>query len=174
MSDFANIDLKSLAFLVYNALKEDGIEAVLVGGACVSIYSENRYMSHDLDFITYEELKKVEKPLEKLGFRRVGRCFTHEKCSYLIDFVNPPIAVGHESIRSFNTLTSGLGSLKLLTPTDCVKDRLAAFFHWGDPQSLEQARLVVKNQPIDFENLTTWAKKEGFIEGLQQFLDSVK
>jgi len=174
MNNLANIDLKSLAFLVYTTLKEHGIEAVLVGGACVSIYSENRYMSHDLDFITYEELKKVEKPLEKLGFRRIGRCFTHEKCSYLIDFVNPPIAVGHESIRSFETLTSSLGSLKLLTPTDCVKDRLAAFFHWGDPQSLEQACLIAKNQPIDLDDVTAWAKKEGYSEQMQQFLDNIK
>ncbi len=174
MKDLVNIDLKTLAFLVYNTLKEHGIEAVLVGGACVSIYSENRYMSYDLDFVTYEDLKKVEKPLEKLGFKRVERCFTHENCPYLIDFVNPPIAIGHESIRSFETLKSESGLLILLTPTDCVKDRLAAFFYWGDPQSLEQARLVAKNHLIDFNNLTEWSKKEGYLEQLQLVLDSLK
>ena len=31
--------------------------------------------------------------------------------------------------------------LKLLSPTDCVKDRLAAYYHWNDRQSLEQAIL---------------------------------
>lgn len=91
MNDFAAIDLKSLAFLVHNTLKEHGIEAILVDGACVSIYSENRYQSYDLDF------------------------------------VNPPIAIGNESIRTFETLTSSSGILKLLTPTDCVKDRLAFY-----------------------------------------------
>ncbi len=174
MKDFSAIDLKTLAFLVYNTLKEHGIEAILVGGACVSIYSENRYMSYDLDFVTYEDLKKVEKPLETLGFKRVGRCFTHEKCPYLIDFVNPPIAVGHEAIRSFETLRSGSGILKLLTQTDCVKDRLAAYFYWGDPQSLEQARLVAKNHPLDIKNLTAWAKKEGHLEQLERFLGSIE
>ena len=29
--------------------------------------------------------------------------------------------------------------LGLLSPTDCVKDRLAAFYHWKDQQSLEPA-----------------------------------
>lgn len=173
MKDFSTISLKQLAFLVYTTLKEHGIEAILVGGACVSIYSENRYMSYDLDFVTYEDLKKVEKPLETLGFKRIGRCFTHEKCPYLIDFVNPPIAVGHEAIRTFETLKSGSGILKLLTPTDCVKDRLAAYFHWGDPQSLEQAHLVAKKQPLNFKNLTAWAKKEGHLEELALFLKSV-
>lgn len=174
MTDLATIDLKSLAFLVYNTLKEHKIEAVLVGGACVSIYSQNRYMSYDLDFVTYEDLKKVEKPLETLGFKRVGRCFTHDKCPFIIDFVNPPIAVGQESIRTFQTLSSESGILKLLTPTDCVKDRLAAFFYWGDPQSQEQARLVANSHAIDFNNLKAWAEKEGYLQQLQQFFDSIK
>jgi len=35
-------------------------------------------------------------------------------------------------------------NLCLLTPTDCVKDRLAAYFFWNDLQSLGQAVMVVK------------------------------
>lgn len=174
MINLATIDLKTLAFLIYTTLNEHGIEAVLVGGACVSIYSENRYMSHDLDFVTYEDIKKAEKPLETLGFKRIGRCFTHQNCPFLIDFVNPPIAVGHESIRTFETLTSDSGILKLLTPTDCVKDRLAAYFHWGDPQSLEQARLVANNHPLQVKNLAAWAKNEGYLEQFELFLANLK
>ena len=33
-------------------MKNNGIEAVLVGGACVSTYSHNRYQSFDLDFVS--------------------------------------------------------------------------------------------------------------------------
>lgn len=173
MMDFSKIDLKSLAFLIYETLKKSGIEAVLVGGACVSIYSENRYQSYDLDFVTYEDLKRVEKPLLALGFKRIGRCFKHDTCPYLIDFVNPPIAIGNESIRQFETLTTPSGVLQLLTPTDCVKDRLASFFYWGDAQSLEQARLVAKNHVIDTNNITEWARKENHLAKLQQFLKSL-
>lgn len=32
-----------------------------------------------------------EKALEKLGFKRSGRCFSHAKCPYLIDFVNTSV-----------------------------------------------------------------------------------
>ncbi len=91
--NFLNIILKDLACFVYEALKKGGIDAVLVGGACVSIYSKNRYQSYDLDFVTYEELKEIEKILEPIGFRRTGRCFSHKDCPYLIDFVNPPLLV---------------------------------------------------------------------------------
>jgi len=61
--EFANTNLKDLACFIYEILKRNGIEAVLVGGACVSIYSQNRYQSYDLDFVTYEELKLIEKAL---------------------------------------------------------------------------------------------------------------
>ena len=74
--NFQNPDLKELASLIYETLKSSGINAVLVGGACVSIYSDNRYQSSDLDFATYGELKPIEKALSKLGFKRNGRQFS--------------------------------------------------------------------------------------------------
>lgn len=53
--------------------------------------------------------------MHKLGFKRNGRCFSHKDCPYLIDFVNPPIAIGHEAIQHFEVLTTSTGSLQLLT-----------------------------------------------------------
>lgn len=174
MIDLSNIDPKDLASLIYETLKKSGIQAVLVGGACVSIYSQNRYQSSDLDFATYGEMKLIEKALATLRFKRVGRQFSHNNCPYLIDFVNPPIAVGHESVCEFSTLKTSIGSLKLLSPTDCVKDRLASFFHWNDPQALEQALLVAEERTVDFKDLKRWAKAEGFEQKFQEFTQKVK
>ena len=157
--DFSRITLPDLASLIFTVLKENGINAVLVGGACVSIYSENQYQSYDLDFVSYESIKTIEKPLSKLGFKRKGRYFSHERCPYLIDFVNPPIAVGQEPIKKFKTLKIKSGSLMLLTPEDCVKDRLAAFFHWDDMQALEQALMVAKKHSVNIDAIQSWAKE---------------
>ena len=168
--DLSNPDLKELACLIYETLKNSGINAVLVGGACVSIYSHNRYQSSDLDFVTYEEMKPIEKALAGIGFKRTGRQFSHDRCPYLIDFINPPISVGHQAVREFNTLKTAIGSLKLLTPTDCVKDRLASFFHWDDPQALEQALMVAEDHLIDLRDLKQWAKMEGFEKKVDEFL----
>lgn len=41
--DFSNSNIKELACQIYEILKNSGIDAVLVGGACVSIYSQNKY-----------------------------------------------------------------------------------------------------------------------------------
>lgn len=115
-------------------------------------------------------MKPIEKALAKLGFKRAGRQFSHEQCPYLIDFVNPPIAVGHEAVHQFSTLKTSIGSLQLLSPTDCVKDRLASFFHWNDTQALEQALMVAEDHSINFKDLKRWAKAEGFEKKLEEFL----
>jgi predicted nucleotidyltransferase len=58
MIDWSKITLEGLAGFVSEGLRERGIDAILVGGACVTIYSKNRYQSYDLDYITYEDMKK--------------------------------------------------------------------------------------------------------------------
>ena len=168
--EFSSINLKDLACFIYETLKSNGIDAVLVGGACVSIYSQNRYQSYDLDFVSYEELKIIENVLNKIGFKRTGRCFAHKDSPYLIDFVNPPIAIGNEPIHNFEILKTPAGSLQLLTATDCVKDRLSSFFHWNDEQAFEQALLVAKDYPIDLNNIKRWAKGEGHEKKMKIFL----
>ena len=168
--NLSKLDIKELASLIYETLKIHHIDAVLVGGACVSIYSNNQYQSIDVDFATYSELVLIEKALKTLGFERTGRCFSSSKCLFLVDFVNPPIAIGHQAVRKFKTLKTPAGSLKLLTPTDCVKDRLAAFFHWNDEQAFEQALLVCANNTIDLKDVKQWAKNEGFEKKMKLFL----
>ncbi len=51
--------LQEIAVLVSETLESAGISAVLGGGAAVTQYSENEYMSTDLDFITTERNKVI-------------------------------------------------------------------------------------------------------------------
>jgi hypothetical protein len=53
------------------------------------------------------------------------------------------------------------GSFKLLSPTDCVKDRLSWYFHANDLECLRQAVLVASTHDIDMANVETWSKREG-------------
>ena len=55
----------------------------------------------------------------------------------LLVYLGFGVAIGlGVSVAASRLLTAFLFGL---TPTDAVKDRLAAFFHWSDRQSLEQA-----------------------------------
>lgn len=154
-------------------MKEHGIDTILVGGACVSIYSQNRYQSYALDFVTYEDMKKVAKVLELLNFQKEGKYFSNPECEFFIEFVSPPVSVGDEPIHNFEYHQTPAGTIKMLTPTDSVKDRLASFYHWDDNQSLDQAIAICKEQDIDFHEIKRWSEKEGYSQKFEFFLKSV-
>lgn len=69
--------------------------------------------------------------------------------------------MGKEPIKEIITLHFSTGELRIISPTDCVKDRLAAYYHWGDQQSLEQAVIVAKDNEIDLDELKRWSRAEG-------------
>ncbi|MBU0501792.1 MAG: hypothetical protein KJ811_00920, partial [Candidatus Margulisbacteria bacterium] len=145
-----NISIKDLAGLVSSHLEKANLSAVLTGGACVTIYSKNKYQSLDLDFVTYaaeDRPKEITAAMKELGFKRADEgFFERQDCKYIVEFLPPPLAIGSEPVHEINEMKTRRGRLKLLCPTDCVKDRLAAYYHWNDPQSLEQAIMVAKKQ----------------------------
>jgi hypothetical protein len=156
------MSIRDAAAAVCTHLNAKGIETSLVGGACVSIYSDNAYESFDLDFVSNEPQKRIEAALAEIGFIRTGgRHFDHPDCKYYAEFVSPPVAIGEEVIKKLKRLETPFGFLTLLTPTDCVKDRLAAYLHWKDTQALEQAVLVALGHRVSMTKVKAWATKEG-------------
>ena len=157
------IGIRGLAFRIGDYLRRCGVECVLSGGACVSIYTKNRYLSRDLDFVLLvsESKKAASEALADLGFRREGRHFRHPDTPFLVEFLLPPVSIGTAHVKKPAELRSGKFILRLLSPTDCVKDRLAAFYFWNDRQSLDQALLVAMSRPVDFHDLQRWSEAEG-------------
>jgi len=173
--DWKHIKIKELAAIVAEKLMEKDIDAILVGGACVSIYTKNKYVSYDLDFVSHALLKDITPALSELGFKRESsRHFIRTNCPFFIEFVSPPAAIGNEPVKIKEKIKTRFGSIILLTPTDCVKDRLAAFYHWNDPQSLEQALLVAKAQKINLKEIKRWSEQEGQIEKYDFFIRRIK
>lgn len=170
-----NTTVKELGSIVIGQLKLYDIWAVLVGGSCVTIYSNNAFMSYDLDFVSYEPISKIKNALQELGFLYdKKKYFTHPNSELFLEFLTPPVAVGNEFIKDFKSIDSALGELRLLTPTDCVKDRLAAYYHWNDIQSLEQAVCVAKEQNVEFENIEDWSNKEKQADKYNFFFNKLK
>lgn len=64
--DWKDIGIRDLAAFISGRLRAKGIDAILVGGACVSIYARNRYLSFDLDFVTHAAMKEVATGLSFL------------------------------------------------------------------------------------------------------------
>jgi hypothetical protein len=164
--DIKGISLRDLAIYISDYLRVNEIETVLSGGACVTIYTDNKYQSYDLDFVLRDYIKRqqIKRVLEKIGFFEKGRSFKHKDTQYFIEFLPPPLSVGEEPVNSIFSIEEGNRTLRLLSPTDCVKDRLAAYYHWNDQQSFEQAVMVCRDNEVDLKEIERWSLNEGMKE----------
>jgi hypothetical protein len=154
---------EELAGLVCQALRDAGVTVTLTGGACVAIWSRGKYISNDLDFIEEGPVprRKIRDVMKRLGFTEKGRHFVHPATRFFVEFPTGPLMVGNQRIEIVAERKTIAGTLRLISPTDCVKDRLAAFFHWNDRQSLEQALLVAQAQRVDLKSVRAWSISEG-------------
>lgn len=167
-----------LGALVQEQLRSSGIDMVLSGGACVSIYSQNQYESMDLDMIHTSLLKPKRKlirdAMAEIGFGEKGRYFIHPNTDIFVEFPEGPPAVGKEAVKDIHERKESTGILKIISPTDCIKDRLAGYYHWDDQQCLDQAILVAQDNRIDIKEIERWSKGEGKLEQFKQISKQFK
>jgi hypothetical protein len=153
------VDREELAAIVSDSLRARNVDAVLVGGSVVAIYSNGKYVTDDLDFVSYKPLKTIAPVMKELGFRMTGNTAHHPGTKLYVQFCAPPLAVGREPVEPIK-LETRHGTLETISPTDCVLDRLMQFYHWNDEQALEQAVLVAQSQKIDLRRLHDVSKRE--------------
>lgn len=127
MTDIADLTIGELAAYIAEHLHSNGIETVLVGGACISIYSANEYSSFDLDFVItgLSTRQRVRTALAEINFKEENRYFIHPQIQFFIEFPSGPLAIGDEPPSEIRSLGFSTGNLRLLSPTDCVKDILS-------------------------------------------------
>jgi hypothetical protein len=172
------MSMEELGAFVCSSLEKEGIETVLSGGCCVEIYSHGKYTSDDMDLIDRFNggHRKIKAVMEKIGFReyKMKRYFVHDDTELFIEFPRGPLGVGDTPVREVASRKSETGALKLLTPTDCIKDRLAGYYHWGDEQNLEQAIWVAEANAFDMLAVKEWSEFEGMSEKFEVFRDRVE
>lgn len=164
-----DLGVEELAALVCSTLERHGVRVVLSGGSVVSIYSDNAYQSYDLDFIQIGLARATHPAMEELGFAKQGRHWVHPRTVFLVEFPPGPVQVGDTNVTEFAERRTRLGVLRLLTPTECVMDRLAGFYHWNDRQCLEQALEVARKQSIDLARIEKWSRSENSLVRFREF-----
>lgn len=166
---------KEFAAAVVKQLTEDKILAVLVGGACVSIYTNERHESKDLDFISPNSVTAIAESLAKIGFSRKNRYFVHKDSEFYVEFPTGPVAIGQQQpVKAEGKLKVGNTIIRMLSPTQSVMDRLSSFFYFGDRSSLLQAIWICEKQPVNLSKVKVWAVKENMPAKFEQFLDAWK
>jgi hypothetical protein len=165
-----------VAAFVHDQLRKQGIDVVLSGGSVVSLYSQNLYVSKDVDLINtaFTRRPKLRHAMETLSFVEQGRHFQHPDSLHIIEFPEGPLSVGEEPVKEIREITFETGVLRVISPTDCVKDRLCAFYFWEDAQALEQAVLVFSQNPVDIDEIERWSRVEDKADWFMIFKKRVK
>lgn len=155
-----------LAAFISAEFEQQGINIVLSGGSCVSIYSEDRYVSMDLDFVNavFTKRRRIVEVMASLGFHEEARYFCHPDAKLLVEFPPGPLGVGQEPVKQIDRIEAPTGVLRIISPTDCVKDRLTWYYHDGDKECLRQAVLVADYKRIDIQEIERWSRVEGMHE----------
>lgn len=157
-------------------LEGEGIRSVLVGGAVVAIYTEGLYRSGDLDMVPDDQGRvRLAESLAKIGFEQSkSRYFKHPECPHLfLEFPRGPVEIGEQyPVIPAEVVVEGR-TLRLLSPTDSVKDRLAGYIHWKSRANFDQALLICRRQPsrVDLDSVRRWCTDEGGISAFSELME---
>ena len=163
--------LANVAACVAQALARAKVLAVLTGEACATFYSKAEHQSYDLDFVlqsatTSERLNAI---MACIDFRATGNIYRHPRTDFFVEFPAGPLGIGSDiDIRPVVTRIAGI-RVKALSPTDSCRDRLTAFYHWNDRQSLTTAVQIAKHRRVNLNKIRAWSKREGASEKFLEF-----
>jgi hypothetical protein len=160
-----------VSFAVCTALQRAGTIAVLTGGSAATYYAPQSYQSDDVDFIITlsRDSHAAASALLNLGFTEHGGVYRHPATTYTVEFPAGPLSIGRTIVRNYDTVRRGDRVLHVLTRTDTVRDRLAAFYHWDDRSSLRAALDVAQSGKIDLDKIKRWSAQEGASDKLTEF-----
>lgn len=161
--DFSQTPIVELAAVVAEHLQSLGIDVVLVGGLAVEIYTENLYLTKDIDMVNtnYKKPREIHNAMAELGFQKKGRIYVNASTEITIEFPSGPLSVGDEPITKTTTEKVANGRIPILQVSDVIKDRLAAYIHWRDRQSLVQALAILIKHPMRLASLKPFCDREG-------------
>lgn len=158
--------------MVATALGRAGIRAVLTGGACASLHSDGAVISYDLDFVLQSSVNRddLDAVMLSIGFHRKGRHYANRSTKFYVDFPRGPLGVGADTDVRTTTYRVGRLGFRILSATDSCRDRLAAFYHWNDRQSLAAAVEIARRHRVNLDSMREWSRGEGAEEGFNRFL----
>ena len=171
----ARSSLADVAVAVGDALRRAGIRGVLTGGACASLYSAGAFHSVDVDIVLEgtPTVEAVDAALSPLGFKRRRDRYVHSTVPFFVEFPRGPLGIGEDfKIRPVWRARRGARALAL-SATDACRDRLAAFYHWNDRQSLGVAVAIARRHRVQLLKIREWSRREGHAHRYATFLDAL-
>lgn len=168
----ARSTLGDVAVAVGDALRRAGIRGVLTGGACAHLYTEGAYASVDVDFVLTElsTAEALDAALAPLGFKRHRDRYVHAHTAFYVEFPLGPLGIGEDCRIRPVWRTRGGAKTLALSPTDACRDRLAAYYHWNDLQSLNVAVAISLRHRVALRKIQDWSRNEGREDRFKRFV----
>ena len=113
--------------------------------------------------------------IEELEFKKDGRYYKHHECTHLfLEFRSFPASIGEDYNIRPDEIEIEETVIKIFSPTDCVRDRLASFAFFNAYECLDQAVLVAKEHEINYKKVEDWCKSENILSKYKEFIEKVK
>jgi len=171
----ARSTLAETASVVGAAMRAAGIRGVLTGGGCASVQSGGIYTSRDLDFVLDgpTDQRALDAALATVGYVRQDDRYLHPHCRFWLEFPPGPLGIGSDIAIEPAVITVEGRRILALSPTDACRDRLAAFYHWDDRQSLETAIAIAKRHRVNQARIRAWSAREGAAGKYAEFVSAL-
>lgn len=169
---FRGKGMREVAALVAAHLTSLGYDPVLIGRACASFYGGASIKPKEIEFIIRDySVADVSEAMAGMGYSPSDdRTFANSSSSYDVVLSPGPLAVGDDIITKIGSIRALGKSVRLLTPTDCVRHRLATYYRWGDAQALEEAVKVALRHKIDLDLIKRWSEWEWASDRFGEFM----
>ncbi len=142
----------------------------------MSVYTDGSYVSKDADFVLQGRVQQtaLDGALAALGFARKGDRYVHPEVEFYLEFPPGPLAIGSDLAIQPAEVSIADEVALALSATDSCRDRLAAFYHWRDRQSLRLAVAVARHQAVDLDVIQKWSRSEGSLDEYEEFLKELR
>src|SRR3989442_6200504 len=159
--------IQFIAFLS-EKLKEEGVDAILVGGQAIDLYTAGNFATSDVDLLVTNR-PVTEKLLNKFGFgKETNGLWFNKDLNIVIQVIPEPYSGDPARLRKFRVKDF---ELRVAAPEDLIANRLDS--KSNTPRDSEQAIALLKifADSIDNTYLNKVAKRDNIEEVLAEAIE---
>ncbi len=125
----------------------------------------------DLDFILSAQTTQalLDQALSDIEFARDRDRYVHPSAPFFVEFPRGPLAIGEDLDIRPVVRRKGEATVTMLSATDSCRDRLAAYYHWSDLQSLRAAVEIASRHRVSIARVRDWSIAGGAEDRLVRF-----
>ena len=142
-------------------LKENGVDAILVGGEAIDLYTAGSFASADIDLVVNNKVI-TEKLLNRFGFaKQENTLWFNDDLNIVVQVIPESYTGDTEKLRKFKLKEY---EIRVAAPEDLIAKRLYSMKFWKSNPKLEfeqsVALLALFSDSIDNQYLNRLARKD--------------